>query len=410
MRFKSLVLGCFFCFLILGFNLGLGSDPCDLGYPDTVYFTPFSSHSEDGETLYIPCKADSAFVTIDLNLWNDYAFQGVVVPLFDLCHSGGSEAYLDSAQNDSCFVGSRVEDFDVLSLNLNDDSIQSPTLPNFMVGGVDLSDSVPAGAGLLCRLKFTVKDTGFICLDTLDNFCPPQSGASYSFTRPDAFTYYPIFQPKSFVIAYFPNDPPLVSASELDSGNVEDTLEFLFFSSDPESDGLLDEALIQLVPDCGIYSALRTTGAGTDTGTWEITFNTIGCDAGFYHLIVGIQDSCENTGYDTIHMNLQEAAFADEEERRNSFRFLLSQNYPNPFNLGTQILLELPKSCQVSLKIYNLVGQVVNTLIEGRMKEGVHILFWSGEDESGREVASGIYFVKLTTEEYVNTRKMLLVK
>jgi len=56
------------------------------------------------------------------------------------------------------------------------------------------------------------------------------------------------------------------------------------------------------------------------------------------------------------------------------------------------------------------VGQVVNTLIEGRMKEGVHILFWSGEDESGREVASGIYFVKLTTEEYVNTRKMLLVK
>jgi len=409
MRFKCFGFGCFLVFLILSFNLGLCSDPCDVGEPDTLYFTAFSPHSENGETLYIPCNAESAFVTVDLNFWNDHGFQGLMVPLLDLCHLGSASAYLDSAQNDSCFVGSRIEDLDILSLNLNGDSVQSPTPPDFLVGGVEFMDSIPSGNGLLCRLKFTVKDTGSICLDTLHGFCPPLSGAYYSFTRPDAFVYYPEFLGRSFIIAYFPNDPPSVSAPQEDSCYLGDTLRYYVFASDPDTDVLLDEASIQLVPDCGILSALRITGADTDTGTWKIDFNTTGCDAGPHYLIAGIKDSCENTGYDSTRITLKEAAGADEEEG-SSFKFVLSQNYPNPFNLGTQILFELPKNCKVSLKIYNLVGQVVETLIDGRMRQGVHVLHWNGKDRLGREVASGIYFVNLTTEDNVSTKKMILVK
>lgn len=410
MKVKSLFFGYFFCFFFFWFNLGLCFDPCDLGQPDTVYFTPFSPHSENGETLYISCNVDSAFVIIDLNFWNDYGSQGFFIPLVDLCYYGSAKAYLDSAKNESCFAGSRVEDFDILSLNLEGDSVKSPIPPNFLAGGVDFTDSIPGGNGLLCRLKFTVEDTGSISLDTLHGFYPPIDGAYYSFTRPDAFTYYPVFQAKTFIIAYFPNNPPLVSAPGQDSGYVGDTIKYFFFASDPDSDVLLNEALAQSVPDCGVYSALRTTGAGTDTGTWEVTFDASGCDAGSYSLIVGVKDSCENTGYDTTVIDLKEVSGTAEQEKKNSFRFLLSQNYPNPFNLGTQILVELPKSCEVSLKIYNLVGQVVNTLVEGRMREGVWVLFWNGEDESGREVASGIYFIKLTTKDYVSTKKMLLIK
>ena len=75
--------------------------------------------------------------------------------------------------------------------------------------------------------------------------------------------------------------------------------------------------------------------------------------------------------------------------------FELNSNYPNPFNAGTQIRYALPEAASVSIIIYNLIGQKVKTLVEGRQEAGFKIASWNGRNASGTEASSGIYFVRL---------------
>jgi parallel beta-helix repeat protein len=97
-----------------------------------------------------------------------------------------------------------------------------------------------------------------------------------------------------------------------------------------------------------------------------------------------------------------------EEIRPESFS--LSQNYPNPFNPQTQILYGLPVDCQVKITIYNLLGRRVKTLADEPQTAGYKRVHWDGKDERGVEVASGIYFYKIQAGEFVQTKKMLLLK
>jgi len=80
---------------------------------------------------------------------------------------------------------------------------------------------------------------------------------------------------------------------------------------------------------------------------------------------------------------------------------LLKQNYPNPFNLETTIEYGLPKEGKVRLAVYNVLGQQVRTLVDGRQSAGFHKVRWNGRDQYGREVSSGLYFVRL---EFADTR------
>jgi len=91
-------------------------------------------------------------------------------------------------------------------------------------------------------------------------------------------------------------------------------------------------------------------------------------------------------------------------------RFALSQNYPNPFNPRTHIVYHLPRSAGVSLMVYNVMGQAVCRLVDGPQGAGEHMVTWNGLDDAGRAVASGIYFYQLVTGEFVETKKMLLLK
>ncbi|MCH7549200.1 MAG: T9SS type A sorting domain-containing protein [Candidatus Krumholzibacteriota bacterium] len=88
----------------------------------------------------------------------------------------------------------------------------------------------------------------------------------------------------------------------------------------------------------------------------------------------------------------------------------LSQNYPNPFNPTTTIDYSLRDRSQVSLKIYNVAGQLVRTLINEVKVSGAHTVAWDGRNGAGQNVASGVYFYKLTSKNFVQTRKMVLLK
>ncbi len=91
-------------------------------------------------------------------------------------------------------------------------------------------------------------------------------------------------------------------------------------------------------------------------------------------------------------------------------QFQLYSNYPNPFNPTTTISFDLPKAAQVKLEIINILGQCVNTLIDETQSAGHFDVVWNGKSENGSAVASGIYFYRLTAGDFVESRKMTLLK
>lgn len=90
--------------------------------------------------------------------------------------------------------------------------------------------------------------------------------------------------------------------------------------------------------------------------------------------------------------------------------FNLAQNYPNPFNSNTTIRYDLPKPARVVLKMYDLLGQEVRTLVNENQLAGSKSIVWDGKSNSGQNVSSGIYLYKLQTPEFVKTKKLLLIK
>ncbi|MGB7060931.1 MAG: T9SS type A sorting domain-containing protein [Candidatus Zixiibacteriota bacterium] len=90
--------------------------------------------------------------------------------------------------------------------------------------------------------------------------------------------------------------------------------------------------------------------------------------------------------------------------------YQLFQNYPNPFNPETQIKYDLPVSGNVTLSVYNVLGQRVRVLADGFQEAGHKSVIWDGKDNQGREAASGIYFYKIKAENYQKTKKMVLLK
>jgi hypothetical protein len=110
----------------------------------------------------------------------------------------------------------------------------------------------------------------------------------------------------------------------------------------------------------------------------------------------------------------------EDDFRQVPVGFALEQNYPNPFWSGvplgageisaTTIRYQLPKITLVVLKIYNIFGQEVRTLVNARQPAGVNAVVWDGGDESGKEVSSGIYIYRLQTGESVQSRKLSFVR
>ena len=90
--------------------------------------------------------------------------------------------------------------------------------------------------------------------------------------------------------------------------------------------------------------------------------------------------------------------------------FALHQNYPNPFNPTTTIGFEVPIPSQVSLKIYNLMGQEIKTLTNQWLPTGSHRLIWNGKNRQGIPVSAGVYIYRLQSQDFQKTRKMVLLK
>ena len=100
----------------------------------------------------------------------------------------------------------------------------------------------------------------------------------------------------------------------------------------------------------------------------------------------------------------------DEPDGERPERFFLSPNYPNPFNPTTTFEYALPLQSRVTVTIYNELGQSIRTLVNTTQPAGSYSVTWDGRDDRGRSVASGVYFYRLTTDQLVQARKMVLLK
>jgi hypothetical protein len=85
-------------------------------------------------------------------------------------------------------------------------------------------------------------------------------------------------------------------------------------------------------------------------------------------------------------------------------------NYPNPFNPVTTFRFALPQAAHVTLEVYNIIGQKVTTLADREYPPGRHTVDWDSRTADGQEIASGVYFARITAGDYTATQKMVVVK
>jgi hypothetical protein len=152
----------------------------------------------------------------------------------------------------------------------------------------------------------------------------------------------------------------------------------------------------------GCQGIIRTTNGG---GIWE-SFNSglapgscgfvLGCNSG------GILFAATETG---IYRTIESTTGVDENEAVIPSEFALYQNYPNPFNPSTKIQYQIPKSGIVTIKVYNLLGSEVATLVKEEKAAGNHEVTFDAS-----ELTSGVYFYSLQSGNFIDTKKMILIK
>ena len=107
--------------------------------------------------------------------------------------------------------------------------------------------------------------------------------------------------------------------------------------------------------------------------------------------------------------------FNEPENEVLPHHYLLFQNFPNPFNSQTLIRYEIPQSSRlytykVVLRIYNLNGQLVKTLVDKTQEPGKYQVTWCGDDDNGNHIASGIYLLSMKTYEFDSLMKLILIR
>ena len=123
-----------------------------------------------------------------------------------------------------------------------------------------------------------------------------------------------------------------------------------------------------------------------------------------------LRSVCVDTTLTIVEGQSLPVAVEEEDGRPLPRFFARSQNFPNPFNAKTVIAFQLPVETHVSLRIYDLLGREVRTLVNGFLQAGFRKVRWDGKDEMGRDVASGVFFYRLKAGGSIETKAMVLLK
>ncbi len=165
--------------------------------------------------------------------------------------------------------------------------------------------------------------------------------------------------------------------------------------------------------DAPWLSATPVSGAigGNGSQTVTLRFNTNGLQTQAYSALLIINTNDPNNAERVIPVKLQVTPVVSvEEEAEVPLQFALRQNRPNPFRAETQIEYTLPRPEFVELKVYNVQGRLINTLLSGQQPVGRHVARWTGRDDRGAFVANGVYFYVLKAGGQQITHKLLITR
>ncbi|MBN1755351.1 T9SS type A sorting domain-containing protein [bacterium] len=172
--------------------------------------------------------------------------------------------------------------------------------------------------------------------------------------------------------------------------------------------GRPEEMLTEVTPGCGYQNGLFGIQAGNLTTIWEagevlhieITNTSTG------EILVLERKLNQSPTIELGKLAFTVAVAANQLPTQ----FALHQNYPNPFNPVTYLRYDVPRETHVQLKIYNVLGSEVATLVDNSKEAGYHKAMWDGTDSDGEPVPGGIYFCKMYSKDYSATLKLMLMK
>lgn len=162
---------------------------------------------------------------------------------------------------------------------------------------------------------------------------------------------------------------------------------------------------------------VRTSAIGNPNYDWKVNGSPVGTSESIDRSIcVNSTLSCTVNSYKTVTKAVKAVIPSTGREKGiGDFQALpaayqLHQNYPNPFNPSTSILFGLPEASDVTLTVFNAIGQKVRTLYSGLKPAGYHTFSWNGTNETGVLVGAGIYVYQLRAGGFVQSRKMMFLK
>ena len=143
--------------------------------------------------------------------------------------------------------------------------------------------------------------------------------------------------------------------------------------------------------------------------SFNYNINTQDLLNGTYYGKIVIEDTNQNLS-DTLEVILSVDDNVSVDKNIIPKEYMLEQNFPNPFNPSTEIKFSIPKSENVSLFIYDLLGNEVKKIVDSKLKEGQYKYKWSGENNLGDKISAGMYFYKIQAGSFIKTKKMILLK
>jgi hypothetical protein len=145
---------------------------------------------------------------------------------------------------------------------------------------------------------------------------------------------------------------------------------------------------------------------GTTSGDGTLAFTTA-LALGHAYAITAVGSG---TTIGQVHLTPSITTGIDDSRSVIPLDYALYQNYPNPFNPSTVISFDLPKPARITLSILNVLGQEIDRPVDRTLPSGTHAIEWNSRDQHGRSVASGVYFYRLSCDEFTETRKLALVR
>jgi hypothetical protein len=186
-----------------------------------------------------------------------------------------------------------------------------------------------------------------------------------------------------------------------------EVLEFVRIASESSLLGSGELATPQVIAESAGEVAVAAYGETVSEGALDLS------------LVFRTKTEIENTYVEVTESELRDGNYAVNQIalpapvqiQTRPEAFALANNYPNPFNPATTIKYALPEAAFVQLAVYNVVGQVVRTLVADQQNAGRYVVQWDANNDSGHSLSSGIYFYRiLAGSEFLEVKKMLLLK